>query len=268
MARTESEIKQVINDSIAADPAVSALTTNTSATAIWRLFIGVFVRSIQAFEILFDLFKSDVQLMIDSMRPGDELWVAQKAKEYQHGNSLSIVDGKPAYATIVPANRIITQVAVVNRFGQVWVKVVKGEARAALTNSELTGFSSYMNRVMFAGVEVICISQASDKIKLKVDVYGNASSLEALKLAVPDVLRSFFPALQLDGSFQLSDLESELKKLEGCNDAVVYDVEHQWQGESVWYPVTRRVSPVSGWFEFAAGWDIDTPGVNLNYYQQ
>lgn len=268
MARTESEIKQIINDSIAADPGVSSLTTNTSATAIWRLFTNVFVRSIQVFEALFDLYKADVQSIVDSMRPGDELWVAQKAKEYQHGSNLSIVDGKPAYTTVIPANRIVTQVAVANRFGQVWVKIVKGATRTALTHSELSGFTSYMNKVMFAGVETICISQASDKIKLKVDVYGNASTLDALKVSVPEVLRSFFPALQLDGSFQLTDLESLLKQLEGCSDAIVYEVEHQWQGESVWYPVARRVSPVSGWFEFAAGWDIDTPGININYYQQ
>lgn len=268
MARSANEIKQIIETDIAANPLLTSLTSNPSATAIWRLFVSVFVRCIQTLEALFDLHKNDVQALVDAQRPGDELWVAAKAKEYQHGSSLAIIDGKPGYNTVVEANRIISQVAVANRYGQLWVKVVKGSSRTALTTTELTGFTSYMNRVMFAGVETICISQSSDKIRLKVDVYAEAAVIDELKTSVPATLRSFFPALILDGSFQVSDLVRQLKALDGCKDAVVYDVQHQWQGETSWYPVVRRVSPVSGWFEIAPGWDIDTPGVNLNYYQQ
>lgn len=85
MARTINEIQTGINTALEAGTEVKL---STSKVAEWRLWTWIVATAIQAFEVILDLFKKEVQEKTDKITPGTVRWYGEQCLRFQNGHKL------------------------------------------------------------------------------------------------------------------------------------------------------------------------------------
>lgn len=227
MAQTKEEIYQALVAEKEADPALGFLTS-TSTAAEWRLWLYVFAEVTRTIQVLWDLFKAEIEGIVSAAQPGTLEWYAKKAKEFQYGDDLQIINNVLTYSTIDPAKQIIARVSVTeNAEGEALVKVAKlaGSQLVALSTPELAAFSTYLDRYQFAGSTISAVSFQTDLLKLPLAIYYNPlfdlEGSAGLKARVATKVDLFLKNLPFNGELVINDLEFDLRQVAGVRDAVV-----------------------------------------------
>jgi len=208
MARTIEVIKQQMLDEKATQTALASLTS-VSNTAIYSLWIFIQATIIHYFEALQDVFKAEVQAIIDLNQYGTKQWWFNSAKAYQHGDLLQFINNVFKYPTLDLTKQIVKYCSITDLGGKVQVKVAKqsGSEPVVLTIDELNGMVDYVNDIKPAGTQVTVLSLAADLVKIRLNVYYNANaSLEIVKPAVEAAITAFLANIQFDGILYINKL--------------------------------------------------------------
>jgi hypothetical protein len=220
---------ETIRDSIIAEkntkPSLDVLDS-TSNVSIWRLFIDVIAESIRVTETFFDSAVADINVKIAEQILGTPSWYKLKCLEFQVGDDLQD-DG--TYAVVDLTKRIVTRAAVVEGLdGVLTIKVAKGltGAEVSLSNVELNQFTTYMQRVKFAGTVLNIVSLNADKLRLTGTIYHDGIySTATMQARVQTALETFMSSdLTFNGNILNNLIINRLQTVEGLNDVFFSEV--------------------------------------------
>lgn len=247
MARERIEIKKQMTTDFIENPEVqlkydltigNTFEQEFSKVSIENILFDVVSFSIWLFEKLFDQNKIEINEEIAKSRIHTQKWYREKALAFMLGydlNDSDIYDVSLLTDEEIFSAKIIVNAAPVKMQGYLRMKVVKSVSNelAALSQSELTSFSSYMNYVTDAGTYVIPTSGQADDLKLKLDIYynpmvlaGDGSMLNGSDNSpVLKAIKGYLKSIKFNGSFVKSKLEDELKIIEGVT---MINVKNAW----------------------------------------
>lgn len=261
MARTEDEIYQQILDEKQSRAELDGLTS-VSNTAIYTLWMYLTSRIIFYFEQIMDVFKGEVQTIIDSNQYGTFTWWYNQAKAYQHGDLLVFINNVFKYPTVDPDKQIIKYCSVTDNGGKVQIKVAKqvGSEPVVLTVDELNGVVDYMSEIRPAGIPLTVQSLAADLVKLRLNVYYNANGdINIIRDAVQLAITNFLANIQFDGIFYINRLIDAIQAVPGVVNEQVEVLESAVKGSGDPYvPFTSKYSAKSGYFKIDPDFPLST----------
>lgn len=255
MART---IAQIYDSIVAGVNSESDLpNATTSMVGKWRLVAAIIASAIYVHEVLWDTFRTQVDLFAETIIPGTVRWYHEQCLKFQYGDSLQYIDRKFQYATIDETKKIIKRVAVSEVGGQVRIKVSKevGGVPCPLTTDELTAFSTYFNKVKFAGTNIAIINYAPDQINLTLNVSYDALVLnpdgslitDANVFPVNNAIDAYIKKIVYGGIFNKTKLTDEIQDASGVIDPVLTLAEGKANNASVFTTIVQNYTFVAGY---------------------
>lgn len=235
-----------------------------SKVAIWRLWAYITAAAIYTHEVLWDLFRNEVEDTAAAAHTGTARWYRDQLLVFQYGDAL-VYDsdtGKYGYATITPANRIVKQAAVIEgNNGVVVFKAAKDNSGdlAGLTTMEKDSLESYIRKIRFAGTRFVLVTGDGDYIRITAEIYFDAVITEAtVQTNVEAAIKAYVEGLPFNGEFLISKLEDAIQAVTGVNDVVISLVETKQEPADTYFTISRAYVPQYGYFRFDA-----TPGSTL-----
>lgn len=235
-------------------PELSALNS-TSSVAFYRLLKRMWAQLVQLVEANWDGLVVKVDTLLNDKRAGSTGWYAQRALEFQLGDSVAVIDGRIGYETLSLEKRIVVQAACIEDLvsGRLLLKVVKNLGMN-LTASEMEAFRAYMTEVKFAGVIVDVISSQADQIKVSATVEydrqvlaANGALLEnAAKFPVVEAIRAYLARLPFNSEVSWTGLTDYMQKVAGVKDFVVTATEIAPYATNAFVPFQREVASYAG----------------------
>lgn len=230
MARTVAQIQTQMLAEKAAQTALDGLTS-TSQTAIWRLFIYIQAVSINVFEQLQDLFKTEIEGIVENNYVGSPKWVSTQCFKFQYSATtpqilqLNTTETKLAYPIIDETLQIITRASVnVDLNKNVNIKVAKSEPPIQLSAPEETAINGYLLEMMPAGVTYTVINAVSDKLYIAGTIYYNGQYASTIDVDVPAAINAYLSTIPFDGTLRIVELEQSIKAATGVIDLNLADV--------------------------------------------
>lgn len=258
--RTKLEIRDTMIASKASN-AVLGTWSNTSAVAIWLLFINIVAEAIFILENIFEYHKADVNETIAAMKPHSLRWYAEVGKQFQYGYNLPTDTDKYNNTGIPQAtiddSKIIAYIAVVEQEKGLRIKVATLDGAGnliPLSPVQLLAFVAYMQRVKDAGVKLKITSTVADNLKTNLRVKYNPLVLTATGARldgasaspVLDALLKHLQNLPFNGVFSIAKMIDAIQAVEGVTDVAVDLVQSQY-GALVFTNINIDVVPDSGY---------------------
>jgi hypothetical protein len=250
MARTLAEIRNEMLTQKNSMPELAELNSNSS-TAMWRLWVDFFALIIFLFEKFLDVFKSEVQAIIDTRRIGTLAWYVSVAKDFQLGDSLQeFQTGDFGYANIDPTKQIIKRASAKQSAGIVTLKVAKENASTLepekLNDSEKTQFIAYMDLVKFAGTRINYVSLDPDKLNIVFDVWHDGvTSNTDLQTTLQNSTKAYLKTIPFNGLVNKNELIEYLRGTKGVADVQISTLEGV-QGTTT-TNITREYETLAGY---------------------
>lgn len=215
-------VEEVIADSTLAD------LNSPSNVAIWRSWSFITAMNIWMHEFNWIRYRVHLEDAVRFAQSHNTFWYHQRALEYQHGDSVTVVNGVVKYDPIVPANRIIAAASVTENNGNLTIKVATevGGVLTALSGPELTGFSDYVNAFQDAGVVINKVSQNPDVLRFVGDIYYDPSktSLGTFQPALEAAVTAYVQSLDFQGQFRRIHLVDAMQAVTGFVDVKFNDL--------------------------------------------
>ncbi len=236
-----------------------------SMVSLESILFYIVASAIFVVESLFDLLKSDVDTSLAQRLVHNRQWYVNLARAFQFGDGINPDTGN--YDETDEAKQVVDYAAVDEIAGQLFLKVAtsEGENLAPLDASELTAFTTYINKVKDAGVKITVISDAGDDLRLSVDIMydpmvldENGLLLEGGGEPVKDTIMSFIKSLPFNGEFQVVALVDALQETEGVVIPTVLSAESKYAAND-WQNIDARVKPNAGYMV------IDEANLTINY---
>jgi len=227
MARSINEIKTQI---IATKEATKGLEklSSSSAVAVWRLWVYVTAVAIQFHETIFDLFRKEVETKIAARQAGTPSWYVARAKEFQVGDTLQVINGVATYATIDPEKQIVTRASYKEaEDGDAIVlqmKVAKGElgSEEPLSNEEKFQLGAYLERIKFAGTKLQVVSLNGDKLRLTAEIFFDGIyAVATVRDAVEAAINNYLLNLDFDGLVYVNKIIDAIQAVPGVIDVKI-----------------------------------------------
>ncbi len=269
MAQDISDIQQEIIDAVQDDDTLSAKLTSTSKTAIWRLKTYCIAVGIYLLQLLFDEMVEEVDTALEQRLTHNAYWYSTMAKAFQYGYELE--DESDTYEEEDEDAQIVTQAAVVEVNGTLYIKIAKGSdgELSPLSTSdpdELTPFTEYMARVKDAGVAIEVVNDEGDELRLVIDIYYDPLVLndEGALLTdtgtypAYDTIKDFVTSLSFNGEFIPAELVDALQETEGVDIPEILSVATKY-ADNDWESVSGKVVPNAGYL------NIDDDNLTINY---
>ena len=246
MARELNDIQQSILDKkaeVIEFSQLEVLTTNekdtlldltsTSKVAVWRLWVYIVAFAQWTLEVLFDIYKEEVDQRIAKNEIHNFLWYRDIALAFQYGHAL--VPGTDKYDNTglviseIEKSKIIKHVAVIrkiiNGHGYLELKLAKQEngQLVPLTLPEMTAFEAYMFLVADAGTYIQYISLPHDSLKMVLEIWYDPQILwqdgsrkdGKDNIPVIKAINEFLYTLEFNGELILTKLTDYLQTVEG-----------------------------------------------------
>jgi len=193
-----------------------------SAVSVLNLIIYIVAVGHGIMERMFDQFKTDVDGRIAAAYPGSVSWLYNRALEYQHDSAANIYfNAHGRYESVDESSQIVKFAAVVEQFNTVLVKV-SGEDYEPLTAGQLSGFTSYMNALKFAGVHLNISSIQSDDLSLTVNVWRDRLVMpEEDDETIGAAVVSYLDGIRYGGVFNKTKLIDALQSVAGISDVTL-----------------------------------------------
>lgn len=224
MARSLTEIQnEIIADVNTELPDLSS----SSQTALWRLWTFVVASAIYLHEVLWDLFKEELEEIAAEAKVGTAEWLQSKALVFQYSPTepqvLEVVDFVPRYVTIDEGLRIIDVASVKQQTNRrVVVKVAKDDGSSgliALDAMELSAFRSYIRAIQFAGTSVDVQSANADKLYIEMTVYYDGQFVQSVvSTNVKSAINNYIQNLEFDGLVYVNKFIDAIQAVDGVKD--------------------------------------------------
>lgn len=149
---------------------------NLSKVAYWELICWPVAVAMADLDVVFDLFKLDLENIVKRSRFGSDYSYIIAAKEFQYGDSLvwDQVNLQWRYEAVDLVKRIIKysflEEDVENTLVKLKVARLFNDAISPLDTQQLQAFNAYMSRVSPAGIVCTIISQDPDLLNVEYDV--------------------------------------------------------------------------------------------------
>ena len=176
MAQSVTDIEAQIDTEKANHPELNDLDS-TSSTAIWQLWKYIVAQVTVYFEQVMDLFKANIQNIVNNNQYGNDAWWYNKLLAFQYGDSLVYLNNIFQYALIDPTKQIIGFCSVSSLNGIVQIKVAQniGGIPTVLTTDQYNGVVSYCSQIQPSGIRWAVLSLPADLLKCYVNIYYDAA---------------------------------------------------------------------------------------------
>lgn len=245
--------------------------STTSKVGRWRLMMWVVATAAYALEIVYDLFKVDLEEISSNSRYGTLPWYSMISLYFQYGYTLVWIGNNFEYATIDDSAKIVKRVSAQEAGSVVNLKVAKlnGTSPEKLNATEIAAFESYINEIRPAGINVNIISDDPDYLKLSMNIKRDplvlAADGELLSspgtYPVNDAINEFIGTLPFDGVFELCDLVDAVQDSEGVKAAYVNSCEAKY-GAYTYSSFTERYTPNAGYLTIDPSFPLSN---SINY---
>lgn len=224
MARSIEEIRTAMVTQKEAESSLAGLTTD-SKVGIWGLFLYVVAVAHHLLESLWDVFRVDVEALVDKAGAGTLPWIVERAKEFQYDGATNYLlevqpDGSVAYATVNEAARIIAFASAAERSnGVVTIKVAKDDGSGQpekLLGPELTAFEGYWSKLKIPGVPSSVTSNDPNLLVVSGEVYYAPELDPVLVQAdVEEAILVFLQQLPFNSLLYRERLQDAVQAVEG-----------------------------------------------------
>jgi len=229
MARSIDTIIADMDAEQAAQTGLSGLNS-VSNSAIYTLWKYIVAAQMYLQEVLWDLFKTDLETIVTNAAVGTNQWFKSKMLLFQYDATtpqVLQVDSNFAvnYTTIDATKRIVTRCAVKTTATRtVLIKLAKSEPPIALSAPELVAANAYVDDLAFAGINYIISSTASDKLLVDASIYYDGQYSAVISDNVITSINNYLANIDFDGSFKLSALVDAIQSTTGVTDVVLNNV--------------------------------------------
>jgi len=224
MARSTAEIK---NQMVAEKNQQSNLSgfTSNSQTSRWGLFLWVVAQTINIFEQLLDVFKSEVETIQAEAKPGTQAWVRWMVGKFQFSTAatqvaqLNTTTLVVEYPVVNTTFQIISRVATqVTNNKTVLIKVAKSDPPTQLSGSEQSALQAYVAQWGIAGVNYQIVNEPSDKIEVVGTIFYDGQYNAVIQASVEDALTNYLAQLEFNGIISVQDVNDAIQGVEGVLD--------------------------------------------------
>lgn len=228
MARNIEQINSEIISKLRSTSELNELTS-TSRRSIYGMFAWVVAYIQSLFEQKTDLFKTEIETIVDYSVPNTATWLQNKSFKFQYDavkpQVVTLVDLVPTYPIINTDLQIVTRCSVKSDLSNnVKIKVAKNEPPEALDSSERSSLQDYINVVGCAGINYLVSSGSSDKLYVSADIYYQGQYSAIIQDSVITAIESYLSSLPFDGQLLVSDLERTIRQTTGVKDVVLKNV--------------------------------------------
>jgi hypothetical protein len=264
MAQQISDIQNEMLAEMANHPELAPLNS-TSNTSIWRLWMFITATIIYYFETIMDLFKVDVQNLLNNNIYGTNAWWLTQLYNFQYGDTLAFINNVFQYAVVNTANQVVEFASITSVNGVIQIKVagLTGGQPSALTQAQLNGVISYCNQIQPAGIRFAVQSLAPDNLKLTANIhYDPLADITVVQPAVEAAINNFLVAkntTNFDGSLYINKLIDAIQAVPGLignKVDIVYIAAKN--GSGTYLQFTSSYPPQSGYFIIDPNFPLST----------
>lgn len=229
MARSIDEIKNVIIEEKSKRLELNELESD-SKVSIFNGWAYICAVAIHSFEVIHDLFKEDINTILSTRINGTPQFYVNKAREYQDGDTIEVSsDGtRIEYPVVDETKKIITrasfeetEISAQNNDKLLLIKVAKGDNGnlSPLNQEELVRFTSYLDRIKFAGTNIQAVSKIGDVLIPRITVYHDGLLPDSTILTrVNEAINTFMKDLSFDSALYVSKLFDAITAVENVTD--------------------------------------------------
>lgn len=254
MARTVAEIKKQMTDAFMADATIrekyglregDTWSGSFSSVSLESIMFFIVAACCHVLEVVFEEYVKVVDDKVSMAVVASVPWYYKMAKAFQYGDSLVLNEDTQqyGYATIDEGKQVVKYAAVRDRGTSVQI-LVSGEKDGkpvALSNSVLTVFKEYMNRVKVAGVVLNISSKESDKLSIfatiSVDslvIDENGVKLSDGTMPIEEAIENHLKDIQYGGTFNKTKLISAILSVDGVEDVELGTCSYKRDGDLSW----------------------------------
>ncbi|MBL7902957.1 MAG: hypothetical protein JNK73_13250 [Bacteroidia bacterium] len=204
---------------------------STSRVARWRLIFWCIAVCAYAIDVVIDLAILAMESIAARSRYGTLPWWAQVCKEYQHGDSLVLINSEWRYATENEAAQIVKLSSAREITGRVNLKIAKlvGDVPTPLSAPEEAAFITYVQKKKPAGIYVTVINDDPDELRLFLFVNYDPLVLDSTGQLISspgtypakEAVEAYLKNLDFDGVFELMTLIDKVQAAVGVKTAYV-----------------------------------------------
>ncbi len=193
---------------------------STSATAQWRLVTYVVAVAVYSFELILDLFQTEMEEKTQQITPGTVRWYAEMCRRFQNGHEL-VFDPTTAmygYPTLDTESQIVGIVAVSDKDTVLSIKVAKIEDDKVtpFTAEELQDFTGYIESIHTIGTQYAITSTTPDIVQYDIEVFYDSNMPRAtIEQDVLSALETYKSSIGFDGTLYSQRFIEEILNVSG-----------------------------------------------------
>ena len=250
MARTVAEIKKQMTDAFMADATIrekyglregDTWSGSFSSVSLESIMFFIVAACCHVLEVVFEEYVKVVDDKVSMAVVASVPWYYKMAKAFQYGDSLVLNEDTQqyGYATIDEGKQVVKYAAVRDRGTSVQI-LVSGEKDGkpvALSNSVLTVFKEYMNRVKVAGVVLSIRSKNADKMVIRAKVYVDSLVINSDGTLISDgskpveeAINTYLANIVYGGTFNKTKLTNAILGVEGVSDVEIGECSYMEDG--------------------------------------
>lgn len=272
---TQSELSAIVPNPETASNLFADVTSN-SKVAIWRLIFWVVAVSIWTHEKLFDEHAIEIEARANEIVTGTLRWYRDQALKFQYGDLLQWDDDLLKYNYLPGSTglKVVKMASAIQVSDQVRIKVAKDNGTGGLeplTPTQQTSFTTYMNRIKFAGTNIQITNVNPDRLKLQLTINYDPLLLDSTGLLISDgttfpvvdAINGYIQNLPFDGTFNLTNFIDAIQNAVGVVDPVLVSCEAR-TGASLFAPTGQNYIADAGYLIIDPSFPLDNVGV-VNY---
>lgn len=276
MARTITQIQNLMLTDIASNDTLSASLNSSSKYAFYRLITFIVATAIWIHESFFDQHTIENNTLIYNQRSGRPSWYREMALRFQYGFDLvqdkDYYNNETATDAEIEESKIIKYAAVTEAEDESRIVIkIAGEVGGVLADftdpAQVEAIRAYFKEIKHPG-KITIINYKADKLYLNIQIKRDALVLDKYgmnreaKYPVNIAIQEFMKELPFDGDLRLSALVDKMQKVPGVLDATILSAESSWidpnlDGYALPQPITISKVAVSGYFEIVTFDTID-----------
>jgi hypothetical protein len=260
------------------DTAQTFLTdlTTASKVGIWRLCFWVVAVAIWTHEKIFDAHVAEIEVRANELITGTLRWYREQSKLFQFGDFLQWNDStlKFEYLAGSTGPKIIKQSSAIEVSDQLRIKIAKDDGAGGLvplSSSEETAFTTYMNRIKFAGTNLSVTNINPDQLKIYLNIYYDPLLIDGSGFLLSDgvtrpidlAIVSYIENLPFDGALNLTKFIDAIQLAKGVVDPVLVSA-NVAAGTSPYLPTGPNYVSAAGYLEIDPAFPLNDPAV-INY---
>lgn len=222
MARSQADIRTLMDDAQAAESNLSTLT-NPSQTSIFNLEKDIVAEVTNLHEQLWDELRDDLEAQIAAAPPASPAWIQSQVLKFQYDATnpqvLQLINFAPSYPTIDTDLQIVTRCSVKTDLNKiVKIKVAKSDPPTTLAALEYSSLTGYLNNIMPAGVGFDLVNLSGDRLYVNAEVFYNGEYTSSIQSNVEAAINNYLANIPFDGLVRISELEDSIQAVPGVTD--------------------------------------------------